>query len=297
MFVCASRSYRRNAPIGACSHVHEQRRYPLRHSYRIKGITRDTTKPAARALAARGVQVVRGDFSEQDSLAVAVEGADSVVIITVPVFAADGREQETVHGKAIADAAVTAGAQQIIFSSLVSPARLTDGRLTNATSCEAKADIQDYIAALSVESSFFIPGGFMQNFLGPLQPRPTVDGTFVLCHLYIPDDPKPLIDIVGDTGKFVAAMLADPIKYDKTRLVHSNSSEVIYQQVSASEFLSHFPPTAQACIADMFQWFKDGQSYYGQDSDAKIKWAVENARGPVTELEDFLKRTLIPSLQ
>lgn len=68
---------------------------------------------AAEDLAARGVRVRRGDFTEPDTLLDAFAGADQVLIISA---AAVGEEAERRHRAAI-DAAVQAGARRILYTS------------------------------------------------------------------------------------------------------------------------------------------------------------------------------------
>ncbi|MDQ2894252.1 MAG: NAD(P)H-binding protein [Actinomycetota bacterium] len=67
----------------------------------------------AAALAARGVRVRRGDFTDPDSLRDAFEGGRQVLIISSNTRAGDTLEQ---HRVAI-DAAVAAGAERIVYTS------------------------------------------------------------------------------------------------------------------------------------------------------------------------------------
>ncbi|MDQ6777568.1 MAG: NAD(P)H-binding protein, partial [Actinomycetota bacterium] len=67
----------------------------------------------AAALAARGVRVRRGDFTDPDSLRDAFEGGRQVLIVSSSTRAGDTLEQ---HRVAI-DAAVAAGAERIVYTS------------------------------------------------------------------------------------------------------------------------------------------------------------------------------------
>src|SRR4051812_22882787 len=100
--------------------------------YRIRGVTRDPTQPAALALRARGAEVVQADFDDAESLRRALDGggADSttVFITTTTVYAGERtKEIEVRHGKAAADAAVAAGAGFLVYSSEVHPEVVTGG--------------------------------------------------------------------------------------------------------------------------------------------------------------------------
>lgn len=90
----------------------------LSKQYRIRAVTCDASKPAAQKLSARGVDVVQGDANDHESLTRVMQGANSTFIVTLPDFdAANAKIVEIDRGKAIADAAVAAGLEHIIFSS------------------------------------------------------------------------------------------------------------------------------------------------------------------------------------
>lgn len=72
---------------------------------------RDPAK--ARDLAARGVRVRRGDYTDPASLAEAFEGASRVLVVSANTLGAEGLRQ---HRAAI-DAAVAAGARRVLYTS------------------------------------------------------------------------------------------------------------------------------------------------------------------------------------
>lgn len=78
---------------------------------RVGVSVRDTGRAAD--LAARGVRVRRGDFTDPDSLAAAFEGASQVLVVSVDKL---GEEAIAQHRTAI-DAAQRAGAQRILYTS------------------------------------------------------------------------------------------------------------------------------------------------------------------------------------
>lgn len=83
----------------------------LSKRYTIRAITRDVSKPAAKSLQAKGVQVVAADASDPaSSLAQALKGAHTVFSMTVSIYDEHLKSREYAQGKAIADAAVSAGA-------------------------------------------------------------------------------------------------------------------------------------------------------------------------------------------
>jgi uncharacterized protein YbjT (DUF2867 family) len=78
---------------------------------------------------------------------------------------------EIAQGKAIADAAVAAGAYQIIWSSLPSITEMTGGKITSMKHFDGKAEVEAYIRTLDIKSMFFMPGWFMQNHLSLIRPK------------------------------------------------------------------------------------------------------------------------------
>ncbi|VUC30825.1 unnamed protein product [Clonostachys rosea] len=76
----------------------------LSAEFKIRGITRDTSKPSAQDLAGMGVEVIEADMNSKSSLSDAIKGSHTVFLVTTPDFA--GKEsQELVHGKNVADVA------------------------------------------------------------------------------------------------------------------------------------------------------------------------------------------------
>ncbi|KAL8709763.1 MAG: hypothetical protein Q9220_005549 [cf. Caloplaca sp. 1 TL-2023] len=72
------------------------------NEFRIRGITRDPSKPNAQALTARGVECVTGDINDKESLKKALTGAHSVYAVTNYWEKMDDK-LEVQQGKNIAD--------------------------------------------------------------------------------------------------------------------------------------------------------------------------------------------------
>ena len=92
--------------------------------------------------------------------------------------------------------------------------KITDGKLKCVTQFDVKAEIEEYIRSLPIRSAFYAPGSFMQNFHTQMKPHPSGDGTYVISNIFKPETKIPFIDIVGDTGKFIAPILEEPDKYE-----------------------------------------------------------------------------------
>lgn len=72
--------------------------------YKLRGVTRDVEKPAAKALTERGVEMVAANLDDSASVAKAVEGAYGVFAVTDYWATMDGAG-EIKQGKNMADAA------------------------------------------------------------------------------------------------------------------------------------------------------------------------------------------------
>src|SRR5277367_110329 len=90
----------------------------LSKQYKVRGVTRDPSLPAAQALQNKGIEIVTGDVGDQESLKQVMQGAHTVFGLTTTVYDGQTKLREISHGKALVDVAVAAGVQYFIFSSL-----------------------------------------------------------------------------------------------------------------------------------------------------------------------------------
>lgn len=277
----------------------------LSKQYKVRAITRDLTQPAAQALQQKGVEIVKADLDDAESLKPALQGAHTVFGVTATIYDERLKERELTQGKAMADAAVAVGAQYFIFSSIPNAGKICGGKLKNLAHFDAKAEVEEYIRAQPIKSAFFAPGSFMQNFSDIMAPRPAGDDTFAIANFVKPETQLPLIDIVDDTGKYVGAILAEPDKYEgkvfsaATRLYtysevaktmsEASGKAVKYQQLPQNVWSSFLPPGSAAYMVDMFLWFQD-YGYFGPQTEELVHWTTRQARGKLTTLEEYLAK-------
>ncbi|TGO25352.1 hypothetical protein BPAE_0082g00380 [Botrytis paeoniae] len=276
----------------------------LSQQYTIRGITRNTTSPLSQTLAEK-ISIVHGDVTDPHSLRTALTNVHTVFFMTLPDFSSNAVEIEYHNGKTIVDVAIEMGVQYIIFSTLPDVSALSKGKYTKVTAFDAKAKIEQYIRSLAIKSSFISLSSFMQNFQVQdfLAPRAAADGTWVMSRHTSSKMPFPLLDAVGDAGKFVGAILASPDKYEgKTfyaaakiytmeeivaALSKSSGKTIVYKQVETDDFKSSITFAAEM-FAEYFS-FCEEFGYWGPGSEEKVVWAVENARGRLATLEEFLE--------
>ncbi|KAG9062230.1 hypothetical protein KI688_006562 [Linnemannia hyalina] len=272
--------------------------------FKVRGVTRDPSKPEALALLKKGVEVVKGDMDDMDSLKQAMQGAHTVFAATFTVYDDQMEARERAQGKALADAAVEEGVQYLIFSTLPHTKKISNGVYTVAT-FDVKAETEQYIRGLPLDSAFFSPGSFMQNHLDMFAPYPVGDGTYAFSHVVSPQAPFPLIDTIGDTGKYVGAILAEPDKYKgkvfsaATKLYtfdevaqaisKATGKDVKYKQISVDDTKRALPPIVANYVVPMMKYIEDF-GYYGSNTVELVEWSARNARGKLTTLEEFFAK-------
>ncbi|KAJ9148418.1 HSCARG dehydrogenase [Pleurostoma richardsiae] len=275
--------------------------------YKIRAITRHLDSEKAQKLKER-VEVVQGDVLDRASLEAALTGVQVVFAMTTPSLTPDGVAVEFNSAKTIADVAVQKGAEYIIFSTMPPVQGRSSGKYTEVISFDAKVKAEQYIRSLPIKSAFYAPGLFMENFqdIPYLAPQPLPDGTWALTRLASSKSRIPLIDAIGDTGKFIGAILAEPDKYEgKTFcaaggiytgdeivaiLSRATGKTIVYKQVSTEEFKKSLPFTADSFV-EFVEALSYGEEfgYYGPDTEKLVAWAAENARGKLSTLEEFLE--------
>src|SRR4029434_1729684 len=85
--------------------------------FALRAITRDTSKDKAKALAAKGAEVVSANLDDVDSLKKAFAGAHGVYAVT-NFWEHFSAEKEKAQAKNIADAAKAAGVKHVVWSTL-----------------------------------------------------------------------------------------------------------------------------------------------------------------------------------
>jgi len=279
----------------------------LSRNYKIRAITRDVNSDKAKQLKEK-VEVVQGDVLSRASLERALTGAHTVFAMTTPSFGPDGFEIEYNSGKTIADVAVEKGVEYIIFSTLPSISKISGGKYTKITPFDSKAKVEQHIRGLRIKSAFYAPGYFMENLQSQpfLAPQKAPDGTWVIARHVSPKTQSPYIDAVGDTGKFIGAILAEPDQYEGKTFcaavaIYSfeeiaaiiskvTGKTVAYKQISSEDFKKSLP--FDGALDDIFVEGLSAQEefgYFGPDSKRLVAWAAENARGRLSTLEEYLE--------
>lgn len=130
----------------------------LRRGHRVQAMTRDPDSAAARALAAEGAEIVRGDFDDPAGLESAVSGAD--VVIASGTAHKSGPDGEARHGINLAEAVGSAGATRLIYISGAG----AEGP-TGVPVFESKHAVEERIRSLGIRHTIIAPVYLMENAL------------------------------------------------------------------------------------------------------------------------------------
>ena len=136
--------------------------------WRIRGVTRNPSSAASKALAAKGVEMVAADLSDPFTLPAVFVGATAIFAVTdfwgpfMALAQDSGRqkeelkpgqtvnawayEHELAQAKAIVDAAAQVeGLQRFVWSALAAATEISGGKYTWAYHFDSKADASEYI--------------------------------------------------------------------------------------------------------------------------------------------------------
>ncbi|KAE8396146.1 NmrA family transcriptional regulator [Aspergillus alliaceus] len=265
--------------------------------FHLRVITRNASSAAAEELRRKPVDVVEANLDNPETLPAAVTDAYAVFSMT-NYWEKASAAVEIAQGKAVADAALAAGATLFIWSSLPSFTKITRGKSTQLRHFDSKAEVEEYIRGLPFPSSvFFMPGWFMQNVWSPLAPKAKkISNERVLFpYAFTPETQVPLIDI-SDTGKFLAPVLRDPLKYNGCRLTAATAFYTAQEQADTWSAVSG----KQVVLTTVSNISKDDLlkqpgtllaewGYYGPTGQKDLEWTLEQVDEKLATWREFLE--------
>ena len=224
--------------------------------YQVRGITRRLDSLEALSLIEQGVELIsipltlgyKKDFVE------AFRGSYGIFLITPSI--APPQTHEFALGKELADAALEAKAEYLIFSSLENVDRITSGKKF-APHFTDKANIETYIRTLPIKSSFIYMAFFYTNFLEFY--TPIIQDDVLVFPIYLPKDFRaPFVDPLTATGPAVLEIFSNADKYAGRSLpvigdilspqeivdtfIKVTGKKAVYSSAyTRNDFLKHFP--------------------------------------------------------
>ena len=132
-------------------------RHMLPKGWKLRALTRNPDGHEAQALASQGIDVIRGDLEDPDSIARAAIGAYG--IYSVQDFWAVGAKREVQQGKNVANAAKKAEIKHFVYSSVGGAERKTQ-----IPHWESKWEVENYIRHLGLPATVIRPVSFMETY-------------------------------------------------------------------------------------------------------------------------------------
>ena len=129
----------------------------LARGHRVRALTRNPDKPAARALAENGADVMRADLEDPASLDKALAGAGA--LFSVQDFLEAGVEAELRQGLNLANAAAASNIEHIVYTGAS-----TMDRNTGVPHLDSKWQVETRVRALDKPWTVFRPAAFMDNW-------------------------------------------------------------------------------------------------------------------------------------
>jgi hypothetical protein len=190
--------------------------------YKVRAITRNTASDKAKALIAKGVEVVSADLNSESSLAAAFTGTTAIYAVTdfFEPFAAHGPEEamrvEVQQGKNMANAAAaTPTLKHYIWSTLPNGKEISGGKYL-VPHFEAKNEIDRYIKSISglySKTTFLWVTWYGSNYVFPMFTPVHVPTSGKYLQIMPARHSTPILsigDVRTNLGIFTNSILAQP---------------------------------------------------------------------------------------
>jgi uncharacterized protein YbjT (DUF2867 family) len=260
--------------------------------FAVRAVTRKPDSDNAKALAAKGAEVVKADLDDPASLKQAFTGCWGAFCVT-NFWEHGDPEKETRQAKHLADAAKAAGIQHVIWSTLEDTRRwmkLDDDRMPTlhgkykVPHLDAKGEADQYFVESGVPFTLLETSFYWENFIYfGSGPQKTPDGRYALT---FPLDDKKLPGIsTDDIGKCAYGIFKNSGQYaGKTvgisgehltgeqmanAMKQALGKDVFYNAVTPETFRS-FPFPGADDLGNMFQFKRDFQKDFVAMRDPKV---------------------------
>ncbi|KAK7049320.1 hypothetical protein VNI00_005921 [Paramarasmius palmivorus] len=195
--------------------------------FKVRGLTRNPNSEASKALAAKGVEVVKAELDNLDEVTAAFSGAWGVFGVTQ--FYEHGYEKEQLHGKHIVEAAKAANVKHIVFTTV-------EGREgeCGAISWTSKAQIEDRIIESGIPYTFvYIPMYYENFWTSFFAPSYDEEKGFTWNIAFLPDVPIFAFS-VADLGAWVVPAFSEPEQWSGKKV------KIVVEYLSIRDLATQF---------------------------------------------------------
>ena len=224
--------------------------------HKVRALTRNTESPRARRLEKHGVELIRGNLDDAESLERALQDTDSFYLMGSPQEG--GVDGETKQGIAMANAAKAAKVGHLVYGS-VANADLNTG----IPHFDSKFLVEEHIRKLEIPYTISAPVFFMDNLIAPWSLDALKGGKIMQA---MPGDRSLQQVSVKNIGEFVASLIGrreevfgkrfdfagDDLTGDEcaANLTRITGHQVIYEALPVSVVRKQSED-----MAAMFEWF------------------------------------------
>ncbi|KAL5315173.1 hypothetical protein ACEPPN_017824 [Leptodophora sp. 'Broadleaf-Isolate-01'] len=295
--------------------------------WQVRGISRNPSSEASKALSAAGVEIIKGDLDDKASLIPAFEGAHTIFANTdffIHFFGAIGSpdlasgrnpkvygyDREVEQGLNIAEVAASPAVlktlERFIYSSLSDASKWSRGKYKEVYHFDCKAEvirvIREKYPNLAERMSTLQMGHYVENWktFAALAPQKQDDGSFVMRRPTAAGLRWEFVVAEKDTGEFVKALVELPPGSDFLGVSEAmtmpkfieiwgriHGVKVGYEQVSYEEFFEGVPPAMREELGDSFKFIEEF-GHCGGDPAVMRPEQLEN-KLQLTSMEEYIK--------
>ncbi|KAJ7712497.1 NAD(P)-binding protein [Mycena metata] len=266
--------------------------------YRIRGLTRDATKPAAQKLVNQGVEMVNISLAVENEgeVKAAFTGANIAFIVT-NFWEHMDTKREVTEGKMLVDAARGAGVRLLVWSGLEPVSEISKGKYQEANQFDGKAEITNYarqsgVPLLVVQAGWYGTNHMYNNVA--FIPQKEVDGSYALRFPVKPDTIVPIIDVARDYGLFVREGIESPAFGAGTEVLASGEDISLREmatlptsRISDEEFMAatKTPPRIALELLHLVKFCEEYGLFNGKDTKPSRQHLAREPR----KWADFVK--------
>lgn len=257
-----------------------------RQQFAVRALTRNPHSKKAKALQAKGCEVVQGDFTKPETLEPAFQNAYGAFVVT-NFWDPGTMASETAQGTLAVKAAKAAGVQHLVWSTLPNCQEISNGKY-QVIHFTGKALVDAEVKAASFPYYTFVEAPmYFQNFLGMMAPQPLEGGgkgwampmhhSAKVLHIGDPVEMGKLAarvfehpDTVG-TGQYLALASELVSWQEMINTLNAQGHHFQFKQVP-NEVFDALPFPGAAELREMMNYFED-YTYFGPKADNMIALA------------------------
>ncbi|KAK6840835.1 hypothetical protein PG987_001695 [Apiospora arundinis] len=292
-------------------------RFLAHADWRVRGLTRNPDSVKAKSWASRGVEIVKGDHDDPESLRAAFQSAHAIFAVTdwaanyarvsgdkalqdkaraagrsIEEYAGDLETEQGINvARAASGPGVLATLERFVFSTLAAVREISGGKYRHSYEFDSKAAAERYmreeLPAIRDRLSTVTMGIFQETWkdIPAFRPHRKADGTFEYVRLAVTGShmANPEVVATRDTGAFVEALVLHHPPWHGCSRRQGVAATV--RDVSEEEYVKYIPEGFEATMLDDFRFFAE-YGYTG--GNPRVKTPAELGI-KTTSLEEFFE--------